>query len=100
MQFKPYQNIRGFFVCMEIDQLISLYEIQKTYKSQNHFDKENKIEGHYLILRLTVKLQQSRQCGIGTRIGYRSMELNQESRHKPTHISPIDFYHQISKIIL
>ena len=70
------------FVCfVEIDQLIShLYEIQKIYKIQNNFEKVKR--EHYLILRLTVKLQQSCQYDTGTKIGIeidgtKSQEINQ-----------------------
>ena len=44
-----------------------------------------------MISRLTLKLGQSKQCGIDTKID-RLMEQNEESRTKPTHRWITDFF--------
>lgn len=79
---------------MEINQLISLYLIQRIYKIQNNFEKESKTGVHYLTLSLTIKLEQSCPYDTGTMTG-KQINGTKESRNKPRYMWSIDFYHHI-----
>ena len=66
-------------------------ETQKTPNSQNTPEKEEHMGGIMLSdFRLYYKTTVTKQCGLGKKQTYRSMEQNREPRNKPTSLQLIN----------
>lgn len=93
VQCNPYENPNDFFFFVKREKLILKFtwNIKGPRIPEQSSKERTKLEdSHFLILKLTKKLQSSKQCGIGIKID-RYTNKWKRARNKPLKIWPNDF---------